>query len=178
MLIIGIIIGFATLAIGPGGRDQQVENQARRIAALIDLAGDQAVMRSEELAVQFDETSYRFMRLSEVSALDPDVEIDPFVATNPAPAQPVQKWLPIEDDTILRHRVLPEGLSLVLELEDLKLDMKVEEDDEENEKPMIFLLSSGEMTPFELIVAAEESELRYIIKGGVLGDLALEAGRD
>ena len=46
--------------------------------------------------------------------------------------------------------------------------------EEEAESPQVFLLSSGEMTPFVVTFSAAETEQRFQIKASLLGQLELE----
>jgi hypothetical protein len=45
---------------------------------------------------------------------------------------------------------------------------------EQEDQPQVFLLSSGEMTPFVLTFSAPGTEQRYHIKATLLGRLELE----
>ena len=45
---------------------------------------------------------------------------------------------------------------------------------ENEDQPQVFLLSSGEMTPFILTMTADETEQRVYIKASLLGRLELE----
>lgn len=147
MVIIGIVLTFMTLSTGGDSRAEQMQREARRLMALLDLASDEAVMRSEQLALRVGETDYEFMILEG------------------------NKWVPLTDDRPLRPRQLPKGIELRLELEDNPPPGLSAEDDEQ---PQVFLLSSGEMTPFVLTLSAPESEQRYHIKASLLGRLELE----
>lgn len=104
-------------------------------------------MRSEQLALRVGETSYEFMILEN------------------------GQWTPLADDRPLRPRELPAGIELRLELQDNPPPGLTAED---SEQPQVFLLSSGEMTPFVLTVSAPETELRYAIKASLLGRLEVE----
>jgi len=147
LVIIGVILTFVGLSGGGDSRAEQMQLEMRRLAALIELASEEAVLRSEQLAIRFGETDYEFMLLE------------------------ADQWSPISDIPLLRHRELPKGIELRLELEEnpppgLKA--------EEAESPQVFLLSSGEMTPFILTLSAPETERRFQVKASLLGQLELE----
>jgi len=147
LVIIGILLSFATLSTSGDSRGEQLQRESARLIALIDMASEQAIFRSEQLAIRFGETDYEFMLLA------------------------AGKWVALEDDGPLRARELPKGIELRLELEENPPPgMK----SEEAEAPQVFLLSSGEMTPFTLTFSAPESEQRYVIKATLLGRLELE----
>ncbi len=56
------------------------------------------------------------------------------------------KWQSAQND-IFRPRTMPPGIEIDISLEGIPI--------EENEKPQLFILSSGELTPFEVIFKAE-----------------------
>lgn len=130
MLIIGLLLGFMTLSISTGGAARQAEEEARRLAALIDLARQEAVLRTQEMAIEFRPDSYRFLQLAEGNT-----------------------WLAVEADKLLRPRELPAdiALGLLLEGEAVRLNAKPEET-----TPHVFLLSNGESSPFELTLATPD----------------------
>ena len=147
MVIIGIMLTFVTLSTGSDQRAEQMEREAQRLAALLQLASEEAVMRSEQLALRVGETGYEFMIMEN------------------------DQWTALADDRPLRPRELPAGIELRLELQENQPPELIAED---SEQPQVFILSSGEMTPFLLIMSAPETEQRYIIKGSLLGRLELE----
>ena len=124
-----------------------MEREAQRLLALLRLASEEAVLRSEQLALRVGETDYEFMILHE------------------------NEWVPLPDDRPLRPRQLPAGIELELELEDNPPPGLSAENEEQ---PQVFLLSSGEMTPFVLIFSAPGSEQHYYLRASLLGRLELE----
>ena len=60
MVIIGITLGLATLNALPSPR-QDLENEARRIALLLQLARDEAIVRNRLVAFEANGERYRFM---------------------------------------------------------------------------------------------------------------------
>lgn len=148
LVIIGVVMTFVTLSMGGDRRADELGREARRLAALLELASDEAVLRSEQLAVRFGNSDYEFFKL--VGG----------------------QWLPMADDAQFRQRDLPKGVFLDLELEDSPpLGLDTEED---KQMPQVFLLSSGEMTPFILTFSAKETKQRYRIKAGLTGQMELE----
>ncbi len=147
LVIIGIVLTFVALSAGGDSRAEQLQREARRLAALLEMASEEAVLRSEQLAVRFAEDGYEFMVLQD------------------------RQWLPLSDDPSFGLRTLPEGIELRLELEDNPPPTLVTED---SELPQVFLLSSGEMTPFLVTLSAPESEQTFQVKASLLGQLELE----
>jgi len=147
LVIVGIILSFVGLSGGGDSRAEQMQREMQRLAALIELASEEAVMRSEQLAIRFGETDYEFMILAE------------------------GEWQSLSDNPPLRPRELPQGIELRLELEENPPPGLKAED---AESPQVFLLSSGEMTPFILTFSAPQSEQSFQISASLLGRLELE----
>lgn len=146
MVLIGIILSFAVLSVG-GGRDEQAEREAQRLAALIELAREEAVLQAREQGVAFTEHGYRFMRYTD------------------------GQWQVLAADEIFRPRTLPEGLELSLHLESLPVSLDLED---EPRQPHLLLHSSGEQTPFELELAALSPPVRYRLSASLFGPITLE----
>lgn len=147
LVIVGVILTFIGISGGGDSRAEQMRREMQRLLALIELASEEAVLRSEQLAIRFGETDYEFMLLES------------------------NQWSPINDIPSLRPRRLPSGIELRLELqENPPPGLKAEE----AESPQVFLLSSGEMTPFVLTMSAPETERRFQVKASLLGRLELE----
>ena len=135
LVIIAILVTMASLAIG-NDRGAAAEQEARRAAALIDLAGDEATLQGRTLGLQLSRHGYRFM------FLDPQKKDD---------AEP--QWRILTRDHVLRPREVPPDIELQLLLDDLpqSLPEKLSESESaEKEKPQVFLFASGERTPFTL----------------------------
>jgi len=147
LVIVSIILTFVTLSAGGDSHAEQMEREAQRLAALLELASEEAVMRSEQLAVRFSETEYEFMVLDG------------------------NEWSPLADEPAFRQRELPDGIELHLELQDNPPPTLVTE---KSDLPQVFLLSSGEMTPFVLTLSSPQTEQRFQITAGLLGQLELE----
>ena len=154
MLIIGVLVSFAVLSISRG--DTSVQDETQRLAALIRLAGQEAVSQGQEFAVEFDSTGYAFLSFDG------------------------EKWQPIADDELLRPRSLPQELVIDIELEGERLTLAGQSPEEEEKAtlPRLFLLSSGEMSPFDLTVHKSGAGGAYHIIGTARGDLHVKAPAD
>lgn len=126
LVIISVIIGFAVLAIDTGPEEQRREGD--RIASLLELASEEAVMNGREYRVVLRRHGYSFELLRD------------------------GKWQTAEDD-LFRPRQLPSGLSLQLFLENREVALNDEEAPETAESGGLLILSSGEITPFELTLS-------------------------
>jgi len=132
IVIIGIAVSFATLAFGDN-QAERMSHKSKQLAALIDLAKEQAIFNSQELGVLFTKDSYAFYKM--------DVTIN-------KEKEEKTVWLPIEDDRILSKRTLPDGLEYELFLEGTQVTFAASKLKEIT--PHVFILSDGSISSFEL----------------------------
>lgn len=129
VVIIGIVVSMAVLSIGnnQSERERQITSQ---LATITDFARENAVFNSRELALFFWEHGYAFYSLEE------------------------NEWQLITDDDVLRPREIPEDVEIALHLEGLKAELADVSPTDSREKPIpqVFILSSGEITPFEVLL--------------------------
>jgi len=155
IFVLGVLTGFAVLRFGDGGRESQVREEAERLAALIRLAREEAILQSDERALAFTRHGYQFQR---------EYQID----------ERSFEWLPIEDDTMFRTRDLKDRkLSFELYVDGLRVAL---DRDAERPPPNVFFLSGGELSPFELHLKDETAPKRsYILRGELSGRVQIEA---
>ena len=55
-----------------------------------------------------------------------------------------------------------------------EIDYEEEADEDEELQPQVFILSSGEMTPFTIILMSPQSRLRHHLTASLLGSLSWE----
>ena len=61
IVIIGVVVSFITLAINNGGSTPQLQQEeAQRLASLLTLANQEAILQAKELGVAFTSEGYRF----------------------------------------------------------------------------------------------------------------------
>lgn len=154
LAIVGILVTAVTLSVGGDRRGDALARESQRFAALVRLAAEQAVLRSEEWAVQVEPDRYRFLRLDETIGREPE-------------------WIPVEDDALFRARELEPGTRLELELEGREMTL-VDDEDEAAIKPTLLLLSSGEVSPFVAGFEARDTDSRFRITSNLLGELEWE----
>lgn len=131
LIIVGILVSFSVLQLGDK-QDEQLRQEARRLQTLISLAREEAILEAREYAIGFWRGGYSFYELNE----DED------------------HWSSVSADPDLRPREIPEFIDLALELEGQLVIMELKPP----EKPQVFLLSSGEMTPFVLQLSLPERD--------------------
>jgi general secretion pathway protein H len=145
VVIIGILINFTVLSLRSHSPADQLNEESQRLKSLIEIASEEALLRSSLIGVDISETGYGFLRLEE------------------------ETWQPV-NDTLLRNRELPEEVSISLTLAQPPSD----DDDEEKRTPEIILLNSGEITPFDLKISSIHSDDYFRLSGDETGELILD----
>src|SRR5262249_23047419 len=95
IVIIGIVAAIVTLSTGVLGRDSEMEDQAKRVSAVVAQAREEAELQGLELGIVVAKSSYEFAEFDRRKGL----------------------WVPIEGDPLYQARELPPGLSFRLWLE-------------------------------------------------------------
>jgi general secretion pathway protein H len=123
IVIIGVLFSMAALSVSTS-TDQSVEAEAKRFAALMKLASEEAIINTREMILEVDKRQYRFLVLSD------------------------QGFVHVEEgDKVFRPRELPDNLEIKLRLEDQSISF---DGLEAENLPKIGIFSSGEMTPFSI----------------------------
>jgi len=161
VLIIGIVMTFAVLSLGGDRRGEELSREAHQFVELLRLAAEQTVLRGEEWGVQLDVDEYRFLVYTD------------------------KGWAVQGEDPLFRARTLTQGTELDVELEgreivlgdtlDTKTEGEADKDDADTLKPTLFILSSGEISPFVARFSAKETEQRFEVKADALGTLSVES---
>ncbi len=147
VLIIGVIVSFAVLSVADRAQDDRLDNEARRLTELLRLASDEAVLLGVELGLRSDGRSYEFVMIGEEGT-----------------------WTLYETTGPLRRRALPDGMDLKVETEEFSAPAT-----EENDLvPSVLFLSSGELSPFSILVSATGATKVYEIKGDLTGKLEMQ----
>lgn len=175
VVIVAILFTYTTLAIRTDSPEDFIKQEANRFKRLTQLATEESILRGEEYAIEVFTDGYRFLRFTE------------------------NKWMPLEDDKLLKQRELPQDMELEISLEETeividlasnalsqkKLDLSFsldtntdEEDETDNKnkpKPQIYILSSGEITPeFDIRFYILGVETSYFVHGAFDGTLKAE----
>ncbi len=156
LVIMGLLAGTVVFNIsGQSGQDR-LKQQVQRFQVVFSMASDYAVLNQQQLGLYVDEdkNQYSFVVLDEE-----------------------QNWQLISGDKTFEAHALPDEFSFELELNDLPWDTdeslfnessidaelsfsddEISIGDEEEKKlppPQVFLLSSGDITPFSLAFSFE-----------------------
>ena len=145
IVIVGIMVSFATLTVG-GNEARTLQTEAQRLTALIELAVQESVLNGAEMAVEFEEETYQFLIYDG------------------------SDWLPMPDGKVFRPRELPSGIHMEVEVEGQEAEENLFG---ETEASRIWILSSGEVSPFTLTLELEDGPY-FKLDGNMMGGLKLE----
>jgi general secretion pathway protein H len=141
LMIIGILITYGVISLNLGDRQAKVEEEVQRIRGVLELAQEEAVLKHRELALRFERDAYTFASLEE------------------------GKWVDFDKDREFKTYTLPEDMHFYVEVKDGSLPLA---DSKGATQAMIYILSSGEVTPFDLTVEASDGS-RYSLATDFLG---------
>ena len=168
IVIVGIVSAVALLSFGILGDDRNLQREARRLGSLIELANDEATMQGRDYGMEIMQSGYRF------------VEHDPFT----------EQWQEIFGDETLRPRQLAEQMEFELFIEDRRVlledeaaDTEKDEDDDDDDTnrnliddytPHVLILSSGDITPFELRIVRQQDRTEITMTMSLLGEFEIQ----
>jgi general secretion pathway protein H len=144
VVILAVLAGALTLAMGGLGGERQLEQQARRTQALIGYACEQAELVGRDIGVSVDTHGYRFSRRNGAA------------------------WLPVESDE-LRAREWLAGTQAALSSDGHAIVVG----DDFPEKPQLVCFSSGELTPFRLELRLTDLAQGWQLDGAPDGGLKI-----
>jgi general secretion pathway protein H len=176
VFIIGILATMMTLSVGITGVDRELEQEIERIEALINLAAEEAVLEGQEIGIRFYENRYEFSTETWFTRESEETETT------------VLRWRLMIGDDLFKPRDLSEDLLLELEIDGRQIIMEPfserkqreerlreeeVEDDENGYKPQVFILSSGDITPFTLNVRRRFGNTGMILTAEADGSIEL-----
>jgi general secretion pathway protein H len=145
VVIVAIISGIAIANLPRFARTGDLESESRRIAAVIDLVRQEAILQSMEYGLAPTQGGYQFLMFDDAK----------------------QQWS-IQKTAPLQPRTLATGISLSIQVEDSEVKLNLSSD--EAESPPILLLSSGETTPFKLTLTLTSEGLSRTLVGDGFND--------
>lgn len=172
LVIIGILVTITFLSFGILSDDDKLGREARRLSSLIEMVSDEAATQGRDFGLEFMTAGYRF------------VEYDPLL----------DQWFEVIGDDYLVQRDLDEGIEFTLRLEEHNVLLHLEaqeakrgrdEDDviptrdlTDDYLPHVLIMSSGDVSPFELrfVRFADGSEL--ILAMSLTGEIKIEGPGD
>lgn len=158
--IIAIVTSVAMLSLSLVGDDRDARTDARRLASLLEVALDESIMQGREFGIELLTGGYRFVEYDRAN----------------------RQWVEIPFDETLRPRTLSEGVTMDLYIEDQRVILEDEaaeieiedEDDERSDKirnyvPHVFVFSSGDVTPFEVLMARSATDEPIVLSVDAFG---------
>jgi len=155
IVIIGIASTMAIVSMDFGG-SMKTKREAERLVSLIQLAIDESIITDSEMGLELTEDGYRFLRL----------EDDEHGAKN---------WQVLETDGVLRPRNVHWIVISIRMDDDSPIRMPTPIEGNDAPWPRIVFLSSGEITPFQLLISHEDGIDEYRILGSWDGSVVLES---
>lgn len=142
IVILGSLVGLAVLSMGSASSSREVRDEAQRLATLIGLMVDEAVLDSREYGLLISKDGYRVMHYDEADARWRDA--------GDGKAHQAPEWMQLE----LELDGSPLKLVAPVKREDDPIGLSDDEDRERRRaprvQPQLLILSSGELSPFTL----------------------------
>lgn len=189
LFIVAIITGAAIMSLGIVGGDRNLQTEARRLTTLIELANDEAAILGRELGLELIVSGYRF------------VEFDPLLnrwyeVIGDDVLRPRKIDASLEFDLFMENR----RVLLDIEMQNIGPDPndKKDQDDEENADyskrnddrrnrdsklgnnylPHILIMSSGDVSPFELTISRPVDRTSLTLVMSQAGKLEIQRDDD
>ena len=143
---------------------KKLQREARRFSSLIELANDEATIQGRDFGLELMQSGYRF------------VEHDPLL----------NRWYELVGDEFLRARQLGEDMEFELFIEDRRVlldtaaaDMERDEDEDNSDLtddylPHILIMSSGDVSPFELRLTRLNDRAALTLTMSAAGELEIQ----
>jgi general secretion pathway protein H len=136
MVLLGLLSGVAIFTLGSGKLQRELEVEAQRLHTLLRMASEEAILSNSEIGFLIDDDHYEFLQYDDEK----------------------QTWAS-SSVSVLKARDLPEWLAPEFQREGrAKILGKDSSGAEESKKPDMMLLSSGEVTPFSIILRVQNNE--------------------
>jgi general secretion pathway protein H len=162
IVIVGVLFGGVVLTMVDRG-GQHLDTESRRLAVLVQTARDEAILQARSRGLGLWLHGYQFYARN----VDPVVQ-EPAEETGGGDTdddgredkdeEEKSLWSPVSDDRTFRPRDLGEDIRMDLYLDGIRAGLEPGPPD----RPQIFLLSSGEVTPFELVISDAEGRERHL----------------
>jgi len=167
VVIVGIISSVVLLSTSLIDDEREIRREARRLASLGELAGDEALLQGRDFGLELVRGGYRF------------VEYDPLQ----------DRWFEVPGDELLRPRRLPESLEFELYVEDRRVLLSEDHARLGNEEsptgerradyaPHTLILSSGQLSPFELLLLRAGEQTGVELRVTPAGEIEIDENRD
>lgn len=186
IMIIALISGSALLSLGQLASGGEAEDTARRIAALLRLGSDESVLNAREIGLYLDRSEYRFLvyqggvwlpvendRLFQPHSIPAGLELElvQHGESLQLPAPPEENDADADAETTGTDNENGNGTA-----ENAAGGSQQPDESEGHPPPQILLLSSGEISPFELYVSSDTDDdaAVWVVRGALTGEIRVE----
>lgn len=158
LVVIGVMVSLAALSFGVLGGDRQSEDESRRFWTVLKQAREEAELQVEDIGIFVSTGAYEYLRFDSRK----------------------NEWQPIEGDELYAQRELPPGLRFRLRLESREVVLKPalpergDKDENKRNPPHVMVLSSGDVSPFELEIERESQPAAWRVTALADNDLRVE----
>ena len=152
VVIMAIVISLAVLSIGVSGRDTQIDQESQRIAGLLDMLHERALIEGHDFGLRLEPTAYEFVTYDTRRG----------------------QWIALDQEREFRRRFLPPGLYLLLELDSRAVVLQPIDPNLASATPpapQLAIAASGDSTPFRITLVRDDTKARALISGDALGRL-------
>lgn len=193
IVIIGLFAGSAVLIFDSNNSANQLKRESQRLKQIIKIAMDESLINATQLGLVITEEGYEFLQLKDRNWIP--VSDDKSLAVHHWPKN-TEVFLQLEglagdndEEGFLGEFSLSDSFAAKLE-RDRKKESLLELDsnpnfaeitDEQQQQdakvsPQIYILSSGEITPFNLLLMLpdEEQETWYQLSSDVIGNIEVD----
>jgi len=145
LIIVSVMSGIVVTSLPSSFQNSDFDEESLRLKTVIELIREESLTRASEYGLNTDIDNYSFFVYNEIE----------------------QNWTQLNTKPYAEHK-LGYGILLKTTIEDNELILTDEEDEESSvpNAPRILLLSSGEMTPFEITIALGRDKTRTLVSDG------------
>jgi general secretion pathway protein H len=145
LIIVSVMSGIVVTSLPSSFQNSDFDEESLRLKTVIELIREESLTRASEYGLKTDKDNYSFFVYNEME----------------------QNWTQLNTKPYAEHK-LGYGILLKTTIEDNELILTDEEDEESSvpNAPRILLLSSGEMTPFEITIALGRDKTRTLVSDG------------
>ena len=145
LIIVSVMSGIVVTSLPSSFQNSDFDEESLRLKTVIELIREESLTRASEYGLNTDKDNYSFLVYNEIE----------------------QNWTQLNTKPYAEHK-LGYGILLKTSIEDNELILTDEEDEESSvpNAPRILLLSSGEMTPFEITIALGRDKTRTLVSDG------------
>jgi general secretion pathway protein H len=145
LIIVSVMSGIVVTSLPSSFQNSDFDEESLRLKTVIELIREESLTRASEYGLKTDKDNYSFFVYNEME----------------------QNWTQLNTKPYAEHK-LGYGILLKTSIEDNELILTDEEDEESSvpNAPRILLLSSGEMTPFEITIALGRDKTRTLVSDG------------